>query len=147
MKVPGFAGGDRTDIALPAPQAELLEALEATGKPVVVVLQSGSAVALGAGKVAPMRSLAAWYGGEQGGRAIADVLSGAYNPAGRLPVTFYTSVDQLPPFNDYAMKGRTYRYFSGEARISVRLRPELHALPLFGAGGIALGADDRLGAP
>ena len=114
VKVPGFAGGDRTDIALPRPQAELVEALRATGKPVVLVLQSGSAVALG-----PANSvnavLAAWYGGEQGGRAIADVLSGSYNPAGRLPVTFYRSVGDLPAFTDYAMKGRTYRYLSGKA--------------------------------
>jgi beta-glucosidase len=112
VKVPGFAGGDRTDIALPRPQAELVKALEATGKPVVVVLQSGSAVALGPAKSANA-ILAAWYGGEQGGRAIADVLSGSYNPGGRLPVTFYTSVGDLPAFTDYAMKGRTYRYFSG----------------------------------
>ena len=114
VKVPGFAGGDRTDIALPRPQAELVEALEATGKPVVVVLQSGSAVALGAAKSANA-VLAAWYGGEQGGRAIADVLSGSYNPGGRLPVTFYASVGELPAFTDYAMKGRTYRYFSGRS--------------------------------
>jgi beta-glucosidase len=113
VKVPGFAGGDRTDIALPRPQAELVKALEATGKPVVVVLQSGSAVALGPAKAANA-VLAAWYGGEQGGRAIADVLSGSYNPGGRLPVTFYTSVGELPAFTDYAMKGRTYRYFTGK---------------------------------
>jgi beta-glucosidase len=112
VKVPGFAGGDRTDIALPQPQAELINALAGTGKPIVVVLQSGSAVALGPANSANA-VLAAWYGGEQGGRAIADVLSGSYNPAGRLPVTFYASVGQLPAFTDYAMKGRTYRYFTG----------------------------------
>ena len=114
VKVPGFAGGDRTDISLPRPQAELVEALEKTGKPVVVVLQSGSAVALGPANSANA-VLAAWYGGEQGGRAIADVLNGSYNPAGRLPVTFYTSVAEIPAFTDYAMKDRTYRYFTGKA--------------------------------
>src|SRR5436305_4869877 len=113
VQVPGFAGGDRTDIALPRPQAELVKALQVTGKPVVVVLQSGSAVALGPANSANA-VLAAWYGGEQGGRAIADVLSGSYNPAGRLPVTFYRSVGELPAFTDYAMKGRTYRYFTGK---------------------------------
>ena len=112
VKVPGFAGGDRTDIALPAAQAELVRALRATGKPVVLVLQSGSAVALGDANSANA-VLEAWYPGEQGGRAIADALTGAYNPAGRLPVTFYASTGQLPPFTDYAMKRRTYRYFSG----------------------------------
>jgi beta-glucosidase len=112
VKVPGFAGGDRTDIALPAAQAELIRALKATGKPVIVVLQSGSAVALGEANSADA-VVEAWYPGEQGGRAIAEVLSGAYNPAGRLPVTFYASASQLPPFSDYAMKGRTYRYFGG----------------------------------
>jgi beta-glucosidase len=112
VKVPGFNGGDRTDIVLPKPQADLVAALRPTGKPVVVVLQSGSAVALGDTGGANA-VLEAWYGGEQGGRAIADVLSGGYNPAGRLPVTFYKSVSQLPDFADYSMKGRTYRYFDG----------------------------------
>ncbi|HET7817023.1 MAG TPA: glycoside hydrolase family 3 C-terminal domain-containing protein [Sphingomicrobium sp.] len=113
VKVPGFEGGDRTDIALPRTQAELVEALRATGKPVIVVLQSGSAVALGPANSANA-VVAAWYPGEQGGRAIADVLTGAYNPAGRLPVTFYRSSGQLPEFTDYSMKQRTYRYFTGE---------------------------------
>jgi beta-glucosidase len=112
VKVPGFAGGDRTDIALPAAQAELVRALKAMGKPVIVVLQSGSAVALGDANSANA-VVEAWYPGEQGGRAIADVLTGAYNPGGRLPMTFYASAGQLPPFADYAMKGRTYRYFGG----------------------------------
>jgi beta-glucosidase len=112
VKVPGFAGGDRTDIALPQPQAELVRALRATGKPVILVLQSGSAVALGKANAANA-VLEGWYPGEQGGRAIADVISGAYNPAGRLPVTFYASAGQLPAFTDYAMKDRTYRYFRG----------------------------------
>lgn len=113
VKVPGFEGGDRTDIRLPEAQRRLLAALEATGKPVVVVLQSGSAVALGEEGRRAAAVVEAWYGGEAGGRAIADVLTGRTNPSGRLPVTFYASNDQLPPFADYAMADRTYRYFRG----------------------------------
>jgi beta-glucosidase len=113
VQVPGFAGGDRTDIALPAAQRALLSALEATGKPVVIMLQSGSAVPLGTEGKKARGILQAWYGGEQGGRAIADVLRGAYNPGGRLPITVYRGIEQLPAFADYSMKGRTYRYFSG----------------------------------
>jgi beta-glucosidase len=113
VAVPGFAGGDRTDIRLPQTQRALLSSLEATGKAVIVVLQSGSAVPLGEQGRKARAILQAWYGGEQGGRAIGDVLSGAYNPAGRLPVTVYRGVDQLPGFADYSMKGRTYRYFTG----------------------------------
>lgn len=112
VKITGFDGGDRTDIALPKPQADLVAALRATGKPVIVVLQNGSALALGEANSANA-IVEAWYGGEQGGRAIADVLTGTYVPAGRLPVTFYQSTAQLAPFTDYGMKGRTYRYFSG----------------------------------
>ncbi|HVU29071.1 MAG TPA: glycoside hydrolase family 3 C-terminal domain-containing protein [Sphingomicrobium sp.] len=112
VKVPGFEGGDRTDIRLPRPQSELLGALETTGKPVVIVLQSGSAVSLGEAGAKARAILEAWYGGERGGQAIADVISGAYNPSGRLPVTFYAGAQQLPPFDDYSMKGRTYRYSS-----------------------------------
>ena len=111
VTVPGFAGGDRTDIRLPEPQRELLSALEATGKPIVVVLQSGSAVPLGDVGRKAGAILQAWYGGEQGGAAIADVISGRYNPAGRLPITVYRDTSQLAPFADYAMRGRTYRYF------------------------------------
>jgi len=114
LQVPGFAGGDRTSINLPAAQLQLLEALEATGKPVVIVLQSGSAIALGDTNVKARAVLEAWYPGEQGGQAIADVLSGKVSPSGRLPVTFYASTDQLPPFTDYSMRRRTYRYFSGQ---------------------------------
>jgi len=114
VNYPGFNGGDRTEIRLPEVQRQLLDALQATGKPLVIVLQSGSAVALGEHGEAAEAVLAAWYGGELGGRAVADVLTGAYNPAGRLPVTFYASNEQLPPFEDYAMAGRTYRYFDGE---------------------------------
>jgi len=113
LKVPGFDGGDRTSIALPAAQLQLLDALEATGKPVVIVLQSGSAIALGADNAKARAVLEAWYPGEQGGQAIAEVLKGSVNPSGRLPVTFYKSTAELPPFTDYSMKNRTYRYFAG----------------------------------
>jgi beta-glucosidase len=116
MNVPleGFRGGDRTEISLPKSQETLLKALVATGKPVVVVLLSGSALAANWANDNVPAMLAAWYPGGEGGTAIADVLFGNYNPAGRLPVTFYKSVDQLPPFTDYSMQGRTYRYFKGE---------------------------------
>lgn len=115
---PGFFGGDRTDIILPTPQQELLEALAATGKPLVIVLTSGSALALNWATEHACALLEAWYPGEEGGTAVADVLSGAYNPAGRLPVTFYKSVAQLPPFTDYSMFQRTYRYFTEEPLFS-----------------------------
>ncbi|WP_157136944.1 glycoside hydrolase family 3 C-terminal domain-containing protein [Sphingomonas sp. PAMC 26617] len=113
LQVPGFAGGDRTAIALPAAQSQLLDALFATGKPLVIVLQSGSAIALGAQEAKARAVLEAWYPGEAGGQAIAEVLSGTVNPSGRLPVTFYASTDQLPAFDDYRMANRTYRYFAG----------------------------------
>jgi beta-glucosidase len=113
VNIPGFKGGDRTSLDLPEPQQKLVKTAIATGKPVVVVLTSGSAVALTAADRAAA-VLAAWYGGEEAGTAIAETLAGVSNPAGRLPVTFYRSVDQLPPFTDYAMKGRTYRYFEGD---------------------------------
>ncbi len=111
---PGFAGGDRTDIGLPARQQALLEAVTATGKPVVLVLLSGSALAVNWADRNVPAIVQAWYPGEEGGAALADVLFGDYNPAGRLPVTFYKSVDQLPPFESYAMEGRTYRFFKGQ---------------------------------
>jgi beta-glucosidase len=114
VNMPGFLGGDRTSLDLPEPQEKLVEAAIATGKPVVVVLTSGSAVALNFAAQRAKAVLAAWYGGEEAGTAIAETLAGVNNPAGRLPVTFYRSVDQLPPFTDYAMKGRTYRYFKGD---------------------------------
>jgi len=114
VHVEGFRGGDRTDLSLPKSQERLLKAIVATGKPVVVVLLSGSAVAVNWANDNVPAILAAWYPGGEGGTAIADVLFGDYNPAGRLPVTFYKSVDQLPPFTDYSMQGRTYRYFKGE---------------------------------
>jgi beta-glucosidase len=110
----GFSGGDRTRIELPTVQADLLEALQAGGRPVVFVNCSGSAIAMpwAADNLAAI--VQAWYPGEQGGRAVADVLFGNINPAGRLPVTFYRSTDDLPAFDDYAMDNRTYRYFSGK---------------------------------
>ena len=114
VEIPGFRGGDRTDISLPQSQEALLKAVVATGKPVVVVLLSGSALAVNWANDHAPAILQAWYPGGEGGTAIADVLFGDYNPAGRLPVTFYKSVDQLPPFTDYSMQGRTYRYFKGE---------------------------------
>ena len=110
----GFKGGDRTNLNLPAVQENLLKELQATGTPVVLVLTSGSALAVNWEKENLPAIVQLWYPGEEGGTALTDVLFGDYNPAGRLPVTFYKSADQLPPFNDYNMKGRTYRYFSGE---------------------------------
>jgi len=114
VRTEGFRGGDRTDIALPKPQEALLQAVSATGKPVVLVLLNGSALAVNWANQNVPAILDTWYPGEEGGTALADVLFGDYNPAGRLPVTFYKSVDQLPPFTDYNMRGRTYRYFKGE---------------------------------
>jgi beta-glucosidase len=114
VKLEGFSGGDRTAINLPAVQEDLLKALAATGKPLVVVLQNGSALATNWAQQHANAILEAWYPGEEGGTAIAETLAGDNNPAGRLPLTFYASLDQVPPFDDYAMKGRTYRYFSGK---------------------------------
>ncbi|SPE20223.1 Xylan 1,4-beta-xylosidase [Candidatus Sulfotelmatomonas gaucii] len=110
---PGFKGGDRTSLDLPEPERNLLEAVETAQKPLVVVLTNGSALAVKWANEHANAILDAWYPGEEGGTAVAETLSGANDPAGRLPVTFYKSADQLPPFEDYAMKGRTYRYFSG----------------------------------
>ncbi len=114
IDVPGFQGGDRTDIALPSAQQQLLEAVAATGKSLVVVLMNGSALAVDWAQQHANAVLEAWYPGESGGTAIADTLAGSNNPSGRLPVTFYASTDQLPPFDDYAMTRRTYRYFPGK---------------------------------
>ena len=113
LSIEGFAGGDRTTLDLPADQRRLLERAQALGKPLVVVLMSGSAIDLGWARSHAAAIVQAWYPGESGGTAIADVLSGHSDPGGRLPVTFYRSVADLPPFEDYAMKGRTYRYFDG----------------------------------
>jgi beta-glucosidase len=114
IKIPGFSGGDRTSLDLPVPQQKLLEAVAATGKPLVVVLQSGSAVALNWANQHAAAVLEAWYPGVEGGTAIARTLAGENNPAGRLPVTFYASLDGLPDFTDYSFKNRTYRYFTGK---------------------------------
>lgn len=111
---PGFDNGDRTSIELPAPQRAILRALHDAGKKVVLVNCSGSAVALTPETETCDAILQAWYAGEQGGNAMADVIFGDYNPSGKLPVTFYTDDTQLPDFEDYAMKGRTYRYYDGQ---------------------------------
>jgi beta-glucosidase len=110
----GFKGGDRTSIDLPKPEEELLEAVTATGKPVILVLANGSALAVNWANAHVNAILESWYPGEEGGAAIAETLSGKNDPAGRLPVTFYTGIDQLPLFEDYSMRNRTYRYFSGK---------------------------------
>lgn len=120
VNAPGFKGGDRTDIELPSVQRNLIAALHRAGKKIVYVNFSGSAIALEPEGKHCDAILQAWYPGEAGGTAIADVLFGDYNPAGRLPVTFYRNVGQLPDFEDYDMKGRTYRY--------------LHQKPLFAFG-------------
>jgi len=121
VHVPGFDGGDRVTLDLPAPQRKLLQAVVATGKPTVLVLLSGSAVAIPWAAEHVPAIAEAWYPGEAAGQAVADVLFGDVSPAGRLPVTVYRSVDQLPPFADYDMragKGRTYRYFTGDPLFS-----------------------------
>ena len=116
MKVPveGFQGGDRVELGIPRVQEELLQKVSALGKPVVLVLLNGSAVAVNWARDHVPAIVELWYPGQAGGSALADVLFGDYNPAGRLPVTFYKAANQLPPFTDYSMKGRTYRYFAGE---------------------------------
>lgn len=114
VKAPGFAGGDRTTLDLPAPQQKLLERLHATGKPVVLVLMNGSAMSVNWAEANVPAIVEAWYPGGEGGQAVAELLAGDFSPAGRLPLTFYKSAEQLPPFADYSMKGRTYRYFTGE---------------------------------
>lgn len=110
IQIPGFKGGDRTDIELPASQRKYLQALKKVGKKVVFVNCSGSAIALMPETESCDAILQAWYGGQSGGQAIADALFGDYNPSGKLPVTFYKSSDQLKDFEDYSMKGRTYRF-------------------------------------
>ncbi len=111
---PGFSGGDRTSLDLPKPEEDLVQAVAATGKPLVVILMNGSALGVNWEKAHANAIVEAWYSGEEGGAAIAETLSGKNNPAGRLPVTFYKDLHQLPHFEDYSMKGRTYRYFEGE---------------------------------
>jgi beta-glucosidase len=116
MNVPikGFSGGDRSSLDLPDAQVELLKKLKSTGVPVVLVLVNGSALSITWAQENIPAIVEAWYPGEEGGNAVADVLFGDYNPSGRLPVTFYKSVNDLPDFSDYSMKNRTYRYFTGE---------------------------------
>jgi beta-glucosidase len=114
VDIPGFRGGDRTSLNLPAEEEALLGALKGSGKPLVVVLMNGSALAVNWANAHANAILDAWYSGEEGGTAIAQTLAGVNNPAGRLPVTFYKGTEQLPEFEDYAMKGRTYRYFTGD---------------------------------
>jgi beta-glucosidase len=114
VDVPGFQGGDRTSLNLPADEEALLKALKGAGKPLVVVLMNGSALAVNWANEHANAILDAWYSGEEGGTAVAQTLAGVNNPSGRLPVTFYKGTEQLPSFDDYAMKNRTYRYFTGE---------------------------------
>jgi beta-glucosidase len=135
VEVPGFEGGDRVEIGLPRAQRRLMEAVVATGTPVVLVLLNGSALAVPWAAEHVPAILEAWYPGQAGGAAIASVLFGDESPAGRLPVTFYRSVDQLPAFSDYDMEGRTYRYFRGAP-----LFPFGHGLSYttFAYGGLVL---------
>ncbi|MBV6647951.1 MAG: glycoside hydrolase family 3 C-terminal domain-containing protein, partial [Cyclobacteriaceae bacterium] len=114
LAIEGFHRGDRTELGLPKVQLDLLKKLKATGKPVVLVLMNGSALAANWADDNIPAILEAWYPGQEGGNAIADVLFGDYNPAGRLPVTVYRSAEDLPPFEEYSMENRTYRYFTGE---------------------------------
>lgn len=114
VEAEGFAGGDRTSIALPKPQQDLLEQVSGTGKPVVLVLMNGSALAVNWADQNVPAIVEAWYPGGEGGHAVAQLLAGDYSPAGRLPVTFYRSLDDLPAFTDYSMTNRTYRYHAGE---------------------------------
>ncbi|HZC44460.1 MAG TPA: glycoside hydrolase family 3 C-terminal domain-containing protein [Acidobacteriaceae bacterium] len=113
IHIPGFSGGDRTSIDLPDVQVKMLQAVAATGKPLIVVLMNGSALAVNWSAQHANAILEAWYPGARGGQAIVDTLLGTNNPAGRLPVTFYSSTGELPPFTDYSMADRTYRYFHG----------------------------------
>ncbi|NMC38920.1 MAG: glucan 1,4-alpha-glucosidase [Bacteroidales bacterium] len=114
IKIDGFLGGDRTNLNLPATQEKLLDAIVATGKPVIVVLMNGGALAVNSAQEKAAAVLLAGYPGQEGGNAVADVLFGDYNPAGRLPVTYYQSIDQIPAFENYDMNGKTYRFFTGE---------------------------------
>ena len=139
VELPGFRGGDRTDIELPAVQRELIAALHHAGKKVVLVNCSGSPIGLEPETGRCGAILQAWYPGQAGGTAVAEVLFGDYNPAGRLPVTFYRNVSQLPDFEDYNMTGRTYRYMTQEP-----LFPFGHGLSYtsFSYGAVVLGSDN-----
>ncbi|HEV2860575.1 MAG TPA: glycoside hydrolase family 3 C-terminal domain-containing protein [Pyrinomonadaceae bacterium] len=135
----GFRGGDRTSLDLPKEQEDLIKEVHALGKPVVLVLLGGSAIAVNWADEHVGAVVEAWYPGEEGGTALADVLFGDYNPSGRLPVTFYKSASQLPPFEEYGMQGRTYRYFKGDP-----LYPFGHGLSYtkFAYGKLKLSASD-----
>ena len=141
---PGFEGGDRTTLDIPAPEEALIRAVASAGKPLVVVLMNGSALSANWEKEHANAILESWYSGEEGGQAIANTLSGLNNPSGRLPVTFYEGVHQLPRFEDYGMKGRTYRYFTGTP-----LWPFGYGLSYttFGYRELALPATIRAGQP
>ncbi len=141
---PGFIGGDRISIDLPKPEQDLLEAVATAGKPTVVVLTNGSALAVNWAKEHANAILEAFYPGEEGGTAVAQTLSGHNNPAGRLPITFYNGLAQLPPFDDYSMKGRTYRYFEGTP-----LYPFGYGLSYttFSYGGLTVPAEVAAGSP
>jgi beta-glucosidase len=114
IKIDGFLGGDRTNLNLPATQEKLLDAVAATGKPVIVVLMNGGALSVNNAQEKAAAVLLAGYPGQEGGNAVADVLFGDFNPAGRLPVTYYKSIDQIPAFENYDMNGKTYRFFTSE---------------------------------
>jgi beta-glucosidase len=114
IKIEGFNGGDRTNLNLPAVQEKLLDAVVSTDKPVIVVLTNGGALSVNKAQEKAAAVLLAGYGGQQGGNAVADVIFGDYNPAGRLPVTYYKSIDQIPAFENYDMAGKTYRFFRQE---------------------------------
>ena len=144
VKVPGFDGGDRTSLDMPKEEEDLLKAVKATGKKLVLVLMNGSALSVNWAAGHADAIVDAWYPGEEGGTAIAQTLSGANNPSGHLPVTFYTGLDQLPPFDDYDMKGRTYRYFTGKP-----LYPFGYGLSYtkFAYGGLKVAPKLKSGAP
>jgi beta-glucosidase len=146
LRIEGFAGGDRTSLDLPGVQQALMEKVVAAakGKPLVLVLLNGSALSIGWADANVPAIVEAWYPGQAAGTAVADVLFGDVSPAGRLPLTFYRSIDQLPPFDDYAMKGRTYRYFTGEP-----LYPFGHGLSYsrFAYARLAVPAKAAVGAP
>jgi len=114
VKIDGFIGGDRTKLDLPELQQQLIKEIQALGKPVILVLLNGSALAINWESKNVNAIIEAWYPGQAAGQAIADVLFGDYNPGGRLPVTFYKSVNDLPPFDQYKLSAQTYRYFKGE---------------------------------
>ena len=139
VKVEGFSGGDRTTIDLPRDQREYLAEAAKLGKPLVVINLSGSAIDLSWAKANAAAIVQAWYPGEGGGPAIAQVLAGAANPAGRLPVTFYKGVADLPPFDDYNMQGPHLPLLQGRAGVRLRLWPQLLQLPLRGAQAGAAG--------